>query len=109
METNERFLFSDLKFVFQDIDCKSGINHQVCRVAENIKLLAPNNSFIKISLVRKNEYFFVECKISSFSGLFFASAVGKTPEDAMKSLEEKVIKKLNNWKRHREFSYQKEA
>lgn len=70
-------------------------------VLEQVQLLAPTDSFLKIDISRKNNFYFGSIHINSNPARFSATDSEDDPKLLVLKLASQIQRQIKNWKRFR--------
>ena len=103
--------FGSLKSEFNGFDPGPALRADVKSVLENIQMLAPSDSSVKIVFEKENGTISATGKVVSLAGVYMAYEFDSDPETALKSIQCKLIDQLDSWKQSRFVSddYQKRS
>lgn len=93
--------YHNLKFEFMGFDPKYEVRNFISSVAEGIHALAPSDSVMRVVIEKSKEAIRASCQIASQAGVFAAEAMSDCPKKAIRQIESKIKRQLDEWKKYR--------
>ncbi len=93
----------DFKIEIVGIEPNTEVKNLLREFGERLRLQAPCDSCFRLAVAKTKRALRTSCRVISRTGTFVASASGDSPSKALRYLELRLIRRLNRWKRSRNF------
>ncbi len=93
--------YENLNIEMRGIHPSSHLDKMLRDLADAIHWQSPSDSCLKIFIEQSKGTIKASCRIASQTGVFVANSVSDCPEKSLRMLEQKIQKKLDEWKRNR--------
>lgn len=92
---------NDVQFEFLGFSPDEQIKNFVSSTADQLYFSAPSDSALKLVVERSKNAIRASCRIASQAGVFVADAMSDSPVRAVRQIESKIRRQLDDWKKRR--------